>query len=106
MILKFPNSYKSSTNFTFLKVLKIEFLENPEKFINIRKKPKGVGFFFLLGSVKIGGKKPHPLGFFPRNPFIVLFLPSKPIIRKYNNTLHCRIIKMNKLIGIIEQSLC
>ena len=70
MILKFPNSYKSSTNFTFLKVLKIEFLENPEKFINIRKKPQGVGFFLLLGSVKIGGKKPHPWGFFREPPVV------------------------------------
>ena len=51
----------------------MQFLENSEKILDIRKKPQGVGFFLLLGSLKIGGKKPHPLGFFPRDPCMSWF---------------------------------
>ena len=38
------------------------------------EKPQGVGFLFLLASLKNTGKKPHPPGAFPEEP---LYFPLK-----------------------------
>ena len=72
------------TNFNILKQNKKKYLKyrlplfylcssgNLNYIQKIQEKPQG-WVFFLIGSIKKGGKKPHPLGFFPRNPCIKFF---------------------------------
>ena len=76
---------------------------------NSRITPRGVGWVFLcvLDSERKGGKKPHPLGFFPRNPcmssanprveimWIPIVAPSDELWRSFNRSL----MKMLKRTG-------
>ena len=55
------------------------------KYQHFQKKPQGVGFLFLLGSLRIGAKKPHPLGLFPRTPCTPYCFRTCCIIRISSN---------------------